>query len=42
MLAASYPPLMDPVMNRTSEGFRDGRVAHLLKLEYVSPSSARF
>lgn len=42
MLAASYPPLMDPVMNRTSEGFRDGRVAHLLKLEYVSLSSARF
>lgn len=42
MLAASYPPLMDPVMNRTSEGFRDGRVAHLLKLEYASRSSARF
>lgn len=29
-------PLIDPVMNRTSGGFRDGQVAHLLKLGRLS------
>lgn len=30
-LSAFYPPLMDPVMDRASEGFKDGQAAHLLK-----------
>lgn len=33
MLSASYPPLMDPVMDTASEGFKEGRAAHLFKIE---------
>lgn len=42
MLSASYPPLMDPVIDTASEGFKDGQAAHLLKQSlYVSPSSGK-
>lgn len=34
--AALALPLIDPVMKRTSGGFRDGQVAHLLKLGRLS------
>lgn len=32
---------MDPVMDRASQGFKDGWAAHLLKSEYVGLSAAR-
>lgn len=33
MLSASYPPLMDPVMDTASEGFKDGPARSPVKIE---------
>lgn len=42
MLSGSYPPLMDPVMDTVSEGFKDGQAAHLLKQSFnISQSSGK-